>query len=400
MGLLIILSIWTGLALLGWIFENAKKIRENRASVLARKEYELKQQAEKLAAEKSALARYTTDARAAIDGLAKEKALGFPWLATAYSEYFYVLDRILAKELEEKKHPARRSADVIRTIGREKAALRRENKILRDLHRYYEHLFPWLIDFKGEELDDLIRQVHDRTVADEGDTEIDPAAVYLTTAERESEKLTRSEKFQRALDRYWTRHKTPWEVGRDYERYIGYVHEREGYKVEYHGIAHGYEDLGRDLICTKGDDVRVIQCKCWRSDKLIHEKHICQLIGTTIMYEKTRVIDPTLVGKPRISSWLFTSATVSETATKFASMLSVQIGQNVPLGRYPAIKCNVSLRDGTKIYHLPFDQQYDRTLIEFEDERYVATVAEAEALGFRRAFRWRGNNPQFAGATS
>ena len=108
------------------------------------------------------------------------------------------------------------------------------------------------------------------------------------------------------------------------------------------------------------------------------------------MYEKTHVIDPTLFGKPQISSWLFTSAKVSETAARFASMLGVRIGQNVPLGRYPAIKCNVSLRDGTKIYHLPFDQQYDRTLIEFKDECYVETVDEAEALGFRRAYRWRG----------
>jgi hypothetical protein len=43
-----------------------------------------------------------------------------------------------------------------------------------------------------------------------------------------------------------------------------------------------------------------------------------------------------------------------------------------------------------RIYHLPFDQQYDTTLIEpTRGERYVATVAEAEELGFRRAWRWR-----------
>lgn len=48
-------------------------------------------------------------------------------------------------------------------------------------------------------------------------------------------------------------------------------------------------------------------------------------------------------------------------------------------------------KDGTKIYHLPFDQQYDRTIIEEEgNERYVETVKEAEALGFRHAFRWKG----------
>jgi hypothetical protein len=39
-------------------------------------------------------------------------------------------------------------------------------------------------------------------------------------------------------------------------------------------------------------------------------------------------------------------------------------------------------------YHLPFDQQYDRTkIIPALDECYVRTVAEAEERGFRRAFR-------------
>jgi hypothetical protein len=42
----------------------------------------------------------------------------------------------------------------------------------------------------------------------------------------------------------------------------------------------------------------------------------------------------------------------------------------------------VALRDGTKIYHQPFDQQYDQALIEFKEKRYVQTFAEAEALGF------------------
>lgn len=41
-----------------------------------------------------------------------------------------------------------------------------------------------------------------------------------------------------------------------------------------------------------------------------------------------------------------------------------------------------------RIYHLPFDQQYDRTkIIPALGECYVRTVSEAESLGFRRAFR-------------
>ena len=44
-----------------------------------------------------------------------------------------------------------------------------------------------------------------------------------------------------------------------------------------------------------------------------------------------------------------------------------------------------------KIYHLPMDQQYDKIVIDGKDERYVSTVEEAERLGFRRAYRWKGD---------
>ena len=46
------------------------------------------------------------------------------------------------------------------------------------------------------------------------------------------------------------------------------------------------------------------------------------------------------------------------------------------------------MRNGEKIYHLPFDQQYDKTKLEKKyGEFYCKTVKEAEDSGFRRAFR-------------
>ena len=60
---------------------------------------------------------------------------------------------------------------------------------------------------------------------------------------------------------------------------------------------------------------------------------------------------------------------------------------------YPCIKCNISMVDGARIYHLPFDQQYDNTRIEIKKgEMYCQAVEEAEKAGFRRAFKWRGDN--------
>jgi hypothetical protein len=49
------------------------------------------------------------------------------------------------------------------------------------------------------------------------------------------------------------------------------------------------------------------------------------------------------------------------------------------------IKCNIN--NGNKIYHLPFDQQYWRTVIDKPGEFYAITVKEATKAGFRRAFK-------------
>jgi hypothetical protein len=44
-----------------------------------------------------------------------------------------------------------------------------------------------------------------------------------------------------------------------------------------------------------------------------------------------------------------------------------------------------------KIYHLPFDQQYDKTIIiKNSGEFYAKDVKEAVSKGFRRAFRYMG----------
>ena len=85
-----------------------------------------------------------------------------------------------------------------------------------------------------------------------------------------------------------------------------------------------------------------------------------------------------------------TTTTLSERAHQFAAQLGIRVEQDVPLADYPRIKCDVG-RNGKRIYHLPFDQQYATTITEPEKgERWAATVAEAEELGFRRAWRWKG----------
>ena len=76
-----------------------------------------------------------------------------------------------------------------------------------------------------------------------------------------------------------------------------------------------------------------------------------------------------------------------------ASYLGIKYTEKYEIGDYPCIKCNIGhgeCGEVTKIYHLPFDQQYDSTKIKNKGEFYAVTVAEAEAAGFRRAYKWFG----------
>jgi len=93
-------------------------------------------------------------------------------------------------------------------------------------------------------------------------------------------------------------------------------------------------------------------------------------------------------------TWLGTS--VSDKAKEMAAVLNVKIVENYPIGNFPRIKCNTNYDEfgaKTKIYHLPMDQQYDRTTITKSKGEFCAyTVKEAEDEGFRRAFRHRFKN--------
>jgi hypothetical protein len=322
----------------------------------------------------------------------EEKSKGFPWLANAISEYYKFLDFEIADYLENKSHPAYKKAEEVRTIAESNRLLRKQLKVAQNFVNYYETLFPWITEYVGDDLDDLLESF---TKDNEDGVELDPVLKFIPKTEYET--LSEDVRNQKALDRYLISRKKPWQIGRDYERYIGYLYEMQGYKVYYQGIEKGLEDLGRDLVCFKGSEIEIIQCKCWASHKTIHEKHINQLYGTAVKYyiehkqivdyKKTLTLFPDLISSGEIKATFVTSTKLSDTAKKFAEALGIKIIQEKPLQKYPVIKCNISV-NGEKIYHLPFDQQYDNTIIKNNGELYAGTVKEAIEKGFRRAFRW------------
>lgn len=197
-------------------------------------------------------------------------------------------------------------------------------------------------------------------------------------------KMSEDERNQLALDRYVQKWKGN-AVGFEYERYCAYYFRQKGYIVEETGTFLKLSDLGRDLIIQVSEsEIMIVQCKYWSQNKEIHEKHINQLYGTAVAYKlekqnKNLKVRPVFV----------TNIALSETAKRFADYLKVEV-LNLKLGAYPMIKCNIN--NGSKIYHLPFDQQYDRTLIKKDGEFYAWTVKEAVEHGFRRAMKHFFNN--------
>lgn len=318
--------------------------------------------------------------REAVDQLAKERQIGFPYLQKVYEDYFKIHDQREAQQLELKKFPAKKAAEIVKMERGVRRAAEAETKSLEYLVEYYEHIAPFLLEFK-EEAEIPSEEDLERIREYSEEEQEDSVTKFLTKEEYRA--LSSSERNQLALDRFWQRPKSKWYIGKLYERYVGYLYEMEGYKVVYEGIAKGLEDLGRDLICYKSDEIIVVQCKNWSQFRTIYEKHIFQFFGTVFKYRDEHP-------DKHVRAVFYTSTSLSDLARRFAGELNIELVENEVFDKeYPCIKCNISTTNQEKIYHLPFDQQYDKTVIEpHKGEFYCSTVAEAEEAGFRRAFRW------------
>ncbi len=313
---------------------------------------------------------------------AKSNLKAIPYMAAIMAEFeTYGLEKLARKldwgysqeRLKKVKH--------IREIKRDAEAMVAKNKESYYQLEYLLNMFPNLRDVIDAEYNTLpVIEVSELS-------DYDATKDFLSREEYES--LSVCMRNQLALDRYRNSHKkSKWQIGRDYELYVGYKYSLKGYDVDYFGSYMGIEDLGRDIIAKKDDKVLIVQCKYWSSKKQIHENHINQLFGTMMCYCIENSVE-----QSKVKGILVTNIELSEKAKQMANMLNIEFVENYEIGDYPCIKCNIN-RDEygfeTKIYHLPFDQQYDATKIDRKGEFMATTVAEAETAGFRRAFKWFG----------
>ncbi len=326
------------------------------------------------------------------DGLYEAyKNLNIFYISSLYSD-FLTLEYSLSeewlknKEIIVKHNPdyysrikvgreAKKSAQIVSELKKETKTYIEQNKIMIYKYEALLSLFPELKDYVDDI--DTIKELSNFKDIESFKEEYDRVADYIS--KDEYQKMSVDARNQLALDNYIKGKKTKWQVGRDYEMYCANIYEKDGWVVQRFGIEKQLNDMGRDIIAIKNNLIHIIQCKFWSNDKLIHEKHIAQLYGSTIEYSISSNVTSS---NYKIHPVFITNIDLSETAKKFASRLNV-ITCKWQLQDFPRIKCNIN--NGEKIYHLPFDQQYDRTLIKNDGEFYAYTVHEAVKKGFKRA---------------
>lgn len=296
-----------------------------------------------------------------IKKIVEEKQQTYPWLANLIASY-------KAAKFESRIKPSADKRKMLATIKRAE----KEKALLANQLAVYEYIFPILNSFKELPPDSIISNLSDAK---------DTGFNYNWLSEEEYKILTSAEKQQLWIKNYFAkRSKNAWEAGIKYERYIGYLCEQEGCTVKYTGALLKLNDMGRDLIATQGNTVYIIQCKRFSEGKEIHENHLFQLFGSTCHYSAEHP-------NKKVVGVFVTTSHLSDVARECANKLDILLYENTEFKEYPIIKCNIG-KTGEKIYHLPFDQQYDNVTIKANsDEMYVSTIEEAEHLGFRHAMK-------------
>lgn len=288
--------------------------------------------------------------------------------------------------LKYKDRPATKASETVKYLKSQSKSYIQQYKEMLYKYEFLLKSFPELEKYVDDY--ESLKIISDCKTYSELEEGFDRVSDYIS--KEEWMRMSVNERNQLALDRYKEREKSNWVIGIEYEMYIDHILRSAGFSTIQFGIKEGLNDLGRDIIAKKNGKYYIIQCKNWSRKKEIHENVVCQLFGTTLEYkiekaQRVRDID----WDKRVFPVLYTTTSLSETAMKFSEKLGVVVVVKEK-GEYPMIKCNIG-NNREKIYHLPFDQQYYKVVIEEEKgECYAWTVEEAVSKGFRRAYRFNG----------
>ncbi|WP_165087738.1 hypothetical protein [Neisseria yangbaofengii] len=192
------------------------------------------------------------------------------------------------------------------------------------------------------------------------------------------------------------------EAGDRYERYLGYLYERAGWRVEYYGLTEGVANSNRgiDLICEKDGITHFVQTKYW-SDGVVAKTNVNNVIDR-IVKNMQGIIDKRAI-RGDVQAVLAAKPKLSEQVAAYAQEQGVLLLDDLAVQPYPLVKCHTGKR-GSKKYFLPY--LADKNPAKYEEIRqgawepydlvrmdtangdvYVHTIEEAETLGYKYSNR-------------
>lgn len=297
-----------------------------------------------------------------------------------YDEYFEKFIKKYQDYFLYKRNPSPKSAQVLSEIKVDYKKLQIENRQLK----------LTLSEFITDDEKNTVAEKEEHSFDDEN-----RAYKYGRFSKEEWEKLNYIEKLDAVLEKYKNSWKDKLNIGLEFERYCGYLYEKKGYQVKYWGILNGKADGGIDLIAKNKTKTLYIQCKYWGNSKTIRENTISQLFGSALKMAidngETYESFIKKVKAEKIRIILLTKTEISEEAKQFCEKLNVIYKENIEIKLdYPRIKL---VYGEDKIFYIPTDLQYDNIIFSSSNKEYgrCFTCKEAENLGYRHCYKWRGN---------
>lgn len=303
-----------------------------------------------------------------------------PRMVKIYNDFYEKHLKSYEEYFRFKKNPSYKSADYIKEIKSEYKRLQVKNKQL-------ELLLSKFLEEKNENITETEKI---ENTFDDGER----AYRYNKITKEEWAKLSYIEKLDLTVSRYKEKWKDKLNIGLEFERYCGYLYEKNDYKVDYNGILKGKSDGGIDLIASNKNKKIYIQCKYWSINKQIRENAITQLFGSAL---KKAIDDGETynsfiekLNSEKIRIVLLTKTELSLEAKLFCKKLNILYKEKIEINpNYPIVK---GVSGEERIFYIPTDLQYDNIKYKSTSKEYCRfkTCKEAEQAGYRHCYKWRG----------
>jgi gas vesicle protein len=165
-----------------------------------------------------------------IENIKKDTAL-LPSIVEWASKIQEAIDAEITNALVQKDRPALKTAEEVKESRAIARNWKRTADILRNRVALYEAEAPWLVEFTDYTVEEIVEGLRQEAGIQQAlIAGSDPGRLFISTSEWAS--LSEAQRNQLALDRYWEfRQRNAWLAGIQYERFVGYSYEKNGFDV-------------------------------------------------------------------------------------------------------------------------------------------------------------------------